>query len=691
MSGRYAITGGHPFPMGARFDGEGVNFAVFSAHAERIELCLFSEDGARELQRLTLPERDGDIWFGYVAGLKPGRKYGLRAHGPYRPEHGHRFNPNKLLIDPHARELHGGLVWNDAILGYRAGADDLSFDRRDSAPFVPKGVIAAPDNFDWEGVQVPDRPMSETVIYEAHVKGLTRLLPGIAYPGTFAALGSDRVIAHLAQLGITAVELLPVHAFIDDKHVHDRGLTNYWGYQSIGWFAPHPAYGSTTDFKQMVKRLHAAGIEVILDVVYNHSGEGDETGPTLSLRGLDNASYYRLQDDPRHYVNHTGTGNMLDTTHPMVLRMVMDSLRYWAGVMGVDGFRFDLAPALGRTRWGFDPAAPFFDALRQDPLLATKKLIAEPWDVGPAGYRLGAFPPPFAEWNDTYRDTVRRFWRGDAGQVGDMAARLTGSAQQFDHGGRPATSSVNFITAHDGFTLADVVSHSRRHNEANGENGTDGHGENHSDNLGVEGPSDDPAIHIARGARMRAMIATLMLSQGTPMLLAGDELGHSQGGNNNAYCQDNAVTWLNWADADEDLLAFTRQAIAFRKEHPVLRQKLFLHGRERASDGRKDLLWLRPDGTPMRPADWQDGEMKILCAALRMASDTPAFTAQGCALFIVLNAGAEARVALPACPDGACWAWGLDSAEPGRAPARITTPQVTVAGQSVIALVVDKD
>jgi isoamylase len=691
MSERFAITDGRPFPMGATFDGEGANFAVFSANAERIEICLFSHDGKREVQRLPLPEREGDIWYGYVAGLHPGQSYGLRAHGPYRPEHGHRFNPSKLLIDPYARALHGPLVWHDAILGYEAGSGDLSFDTNDSAPYVPKSVITAPDGFDWEGVSAPRHPMAQTVIYEAHVKGLTRLMPGTDHPGTFAALGSNRVIDHLTDLGITAVELLPVHAFIDDKHLYDRGLTNYWGYQSIGWFAPHPAYGCIADFQKMVKRLHAAGIEVILDVVFNHSGEGDALGPTLSLRGLDNASYYRLQDDPRLYVNDTGTGNTLDTTHPMVLRLMMDSLRYWAGVMGVDGFRFDLAPALGRTRSGFDPAAPFFDALRQDPLLASRKLIAEPWDLGPAGYQLGAFPAPFAEWNDKYRDGVRRFWRGDAGQAGEMAARLAGSAQLFDRGGRPATSSVNFLTAHDGFTLDDVVSYSRRHNEANGENGADGHGDNHSDNFGAEGAGDDTAMLAARSARKRAMLATLMLSQGTPMLLAGDEIGNSQGGNNNAYCQDNEVTWLDWERADQAFLVFVRQAIAFRKAHPVLRQRLFLHSRERASDGREDLFWRRTDGATMKGADWHDPELKIICAELRMASDTPAYAAQENALFVVLNAGSETSVTLPACPVGAYWYWGLDSANPDRQPDRITMPRVTVAGQSVIALVMGMD
>jgi isoamylase len=560
--GGHAVSAGRPWPMGASFTGDGVNFAVFSAHAEKIELCLFTADGRKETARLPIIERDGDIWHIHVGGLTLGTVYGFRAHGPYAPEQGHRFNPHKLLLDPYARALEGRLKWSDAVMGYKIGSPrgDLSFDTRDSAFAVPKAVVADP-SFSWGNDQAPRTPRIDTVIYEAHVKSMTALHPGVdkGLRGTYLGLCSDPVIAHLQKLGVTAIELLPVQAFIDDRFLIAKGLRNHWGYNTLAFFAPEPRFmsqGALWEFQTMVRRFHSAGIEVILDVVYNHTAEGDEWGPTLSYRGLDNASYYRLAGGGRHYVNDTGTGNTLNLTHPMVLRMVMDSLRYWVEVGHVDGFRFDLATVLGREAHGFDPNGGFFDAIRQDPVLSRVKLIAEPWDVGPGGYQLGAYPHPFHEWNDRFRDGVRRFWKGDAGMTRDLAARILGSADRFDHSGRAATSSVNFVTSHDGFTLEDLVSFTVKRNLANGEDNRDGHHENHSDNLGHEGPTKDRKVLAARALRKRNLLATLMLAQGVPMLLAGDEIGHSQGGNNNAYAQDNETSWIDWATADEDLLRF---------------------------------------------------------------------------------------------------------------------------------------
>jgi glycogen operon protein len=643
-----------------------VNFAVFSAHAELIELCLFSDDGRREVARLPFRERDGDIWHLHVAGLTVGTLYGLRAHGPHAPERGHRFNPHKLLIDPYARGLSGRLRWSDALMGYRIGSPrgDLSYDTRDSAFAVPKSVVTDP-TFTWGDDRAPLTPRSETLIYEAHVKALTALHPQVdkGLRGSFLALASEPVIAHLQALGVTAVELMPVQAFVDDRFLVARGLRNHWGYQTIGFFAPEPRYltrGALWEMQTMVRRLHAAGIEVILDVVYNHTGEGDEWGPTLSLRGLDNASYYRLTNGGRHYVNDTGTGNTLNLAHPMVLRMVMDSLRYWVEQVHVDGFRFDLATVLGREAQGFDPNGGFFDAIRQDPVLARVKLIAEPWDIGPGGYQLGAYPHPFHEWNDRFRDGVRRFWRGDAGLTRDLAARLLGSAERFDHSGRAATSSVNFVTAHDGFTLEDLVSYTVRRNWANGEENRDGHHENHSDNLGVEGPSADPAIRAARDLRKRNLLATLMLSQGVPMLLAGDELGHSQGGNNNAYAQDNATTWLDWGQGDAALLRFVRRLAGLRRELAVLRQRRFLHGRARPADGLADVIWRRADGSVPRGEDWHDPAFRCLCVELRMAAETPDPGAP--AVYAVFNAGPAVALRLPDTAPG--WECVLDTTRP---------------------------
>lgn len=663
MTQTIAMTAGRPTPLGATFDGAGVNFAVFSQHAERAVLCLFDERN-RET-RVDLPEREGHVWHGHVEGLRPGQKYGFRMHGPYRPHEGHRFNARKLLIDPYAKRLTGRPAAHDALMGYRVGHHDadLSFDRRDSAQHMPKSVVVDP-SFAWGDDRALHRPLSETVIYEAHVKGLTAGRTDIGHRGSYLAMASEPVLDHLTRLGVTAIELLPVHAFADDRFLTDRKLTNFWGYMSYGFFAPEPRYmqtGDIAEFQQMVARFHKAGIEVILDVVYNHTAEGNELGPTLSFRGLDNASYYRLADDRRFYVNDAGTGNVLNLDSPFTLRLVMDSLRYWVQVMHVDGFRFDLASVLGRTRGVFDRDAPLFRAIRQDPVLNRVKLIAEPWDIGSGGYQLGAYPAPFAEWNDRYRDQIRGFWRGDPGLIGKLAKRVAGSAARFDHDGRPATSSVNFVAAHDGFTLMDTVSFNDKHNEANGEENRDGHNHNLSDNMGAEGPTDDPAITAARDRRRRNLIATLMLSQGTPMLLAGDELGNSQGGNNNAYAQDNPTGWVDWDGADPAFLDFVRRVIAFRRAHPILRQKRFLHSQPREQDGLPDLFWRRADGAPMTPDDWNDPDRRLLAAEMRMASGTPAYAALPGAVFLVFNNGPEAQVRLPDAPDGR-WRRRLDSA-----------------------------
>ncbi len=652
--------------MGATITGDGVNFAVFSAHAAMIELCLFSGDGRKELSRVPIRDRDGDIWHIHVGGLTAGQVYGFRAHGPYDPERGHRFNPHKLLLDPYARALEGRLKWSDALMGYRIGSPkgDLSYDTRDSAFAVAKAVVTDP-SFGWGNDQPPARTRSETVIYEAHVRGLTMRHPHVekGLRGTYLGLASDAMIEHMLKTGVTAVEILPVQAMSDERFLLAKGLRNYWGYNTLAFFAPEPRYmgkGGLWEFQTMVRRLHTAGIEVILDVVYNHSAEGDEWGRTLSFRGLDNASYYRLAEGGRKYVNDTGTGNTLNLTHPMVLRMVMDSLRYWVEVCHVDGFRFDLATVLGREVGGFDPNGGFFDAIRQDPVLSRVKLIAEPWDIGPGGYQLGAYPHPFLEWNDRFRDGVRRFWRGDAGLTRDLAARICGSAEKFDHSGRAATSSVNLITSHDGFTLEDLVSYTVKRNWDNGEDNRDGHSENHSDNLGVEGPSPDKAVRAARDLRKRNLLATLFLSQGVPMLLAGDEIGQTQGGNNNAYAQDNEISWLNWRDTDVALTAFVARLAALRRDHPVLRQRRFLHARARAADGLRDVIWRRPDGAEPSPQDWHDPAFRCLCVEMRMSAEggdpSPA------AVFLVFNSGPAVPLVLP--ETAPAWELVLDTTRP---------------------------
>lgn len=663
---RFATTPGRPWPMGASLTGGGINFAVFSAHAERVDLCLFTPDGRKETARLPLKERDGDIWHIHVEGLGAGTVYGFRVHGPYAPERGHRFNPHKLLLDPYARAVEGRFRWSDAVMGYKVGSPrgDLSFDTRDSAFAVPKAVVTDAA-FDWGDDRPPQHAARDTVIYEAHVKSLTALHPAVTpgLRGTYLGLASDPMIEHLLRLGVTTVELMPVQSFIDDRFLVARGLTNHWGYNTLGFFTPEARYMSKSalrEFQTMTRRLHQAGIEVILDVVYNHTAESDEWGPTLSFRGLDNASYYKLTQGGRHYANDTGTGNTLDLTQPMVLRLVMDSLRYWVEVGHVDGFRFDLATVLGREAQGFDPRGGFFDAIRQDPTLARVKLIAEPWDIGPGGYQLGAFPHPFQEWNDRFRDGARRFWKGDAGQTRDLAARLLGSADKFDHSGRGATSSINFVTSHDGFTLQDLVSFTLKRNFANGEDNRDGHHENHSDSFGVEGVSDDPAVQAARALRKRNLMATLMLAQGVPMILAGDEIGHSQGGNNNAYAQDNATSWIDWSRADLDFLGFVQRLAALRQALPVLRQTRFLHGQARGADGLPDVVWRRADGSQPQSEDWHDPGFRCLCVELRLAAEVQDPASE--AVFAVFNSGPVTQLVLPDTAPG--WHLLLDTTRP---------------------------
>ncbi|HET7728951.1 MAG TPA: glycogen debranching protein GlgX [Usitatibacter sp.] len=604
---------GSPYPLGATWDGEGVNFAVFSRYAEKVELCLFDEGGKREAQRITLRERTDFVWHGYVPGLKPGQLYGYRVHGPYDPGRGHRFNPHKLLLDPYARNIVGAIHWSDIQFGYTIGhkKEDMSQDKRDSAPGMPRCQVIDPA-FDWEGDMHVERACTERVIYEMHVGGYTRLHPDVPqdHKGKYLGLCTPQVLDHLKSLGVTTLELLPVQAFVDDRPIVERGLKNYWGYNTMGFFAPDARYAvadPVREFKTMVRTLHAADFEVVLDVVYNHTGEGNEKGPTLSFRGLDNCSYYRLGDaDKRFCADFTGCGNSLDLRNPRVLQLVVDSLRYWVSEMHVDGFRFDLASTLGRDSHGFDPNHPFFVVMRQDPVLSQRLLIAEPWDLGEGGYQVGRFPHGWAEWNDKYRDTMRAFWKGDGGLIGEFAQRLTGSSDHYALSQRGPCASVNFVTAHDGFTLHDLVSYNEKHNEANGEDNRDGNTNNISWNYGVEGPTDDPEIVGLRERQKRNLLATLLLSQGVPMILAGDEVGRTQMGNNNTYCQDNELNWHDWYWDDNKwrLLNFTKKMIRLRKAHPLFRRRDFFKGVQLGMDGRKDVSWLKPDGTEMTNDEW---------------------------------------------------------------------------------------
>jgi isoamylase len=621
------IWPGKPYPLGATWDGEGVNFALFSEHAEKVELCLFDATGRRETHRVQLREQTDQVWHCYLPEARPGLIYGYRVYGPYDPAKGLRFNPHKLLLDPYAKQVQS-LQWNDSDFGYRIGHKnaDLSFDRRDSAAGMMKGVVIE-TAFTWESDRPPKIPWHKSVIYEVHVKGFTMRHPKVppTMRGTFAGLSTAPVIDHFKKLGITAVELMPVHCFVDDRHLLEKGLRNYWGYNTIGFFAPEPRYcstGSVSEFKTMVKALHSANIEVILDVVYNHTAEGNQMGPTLSFRGIDNSVYYRLTpNDPRYYMDYTGTGNTLNVRHPRVLQLITDSLRYWVLEMHVDGFRFDLAATLARELHEVDRLGAFLDIIHQDPVLSQVKLIAEPWDLGEGGYQVGKFPVGWAEWNDRYRDTVRSYWKGDGGVLGELAYRLTGSSDLYAHSGRSPYASINFVTAHDGFTLNDLVSYNQKHNEANGEENRDGTDNNRSWNCGAEGPTDDSEVNSLRMRQKRNFLATLFLSQGVPMLLAGDAIGPTQNGNNNAYCQDNEISWLDWDEKsqDRDLLAFTRFVIALRKNHPIFHRRKFFQGRSIKGTQVKDIIWLLPDGREMSEEEWKQESAR--CLGLFLAGD----------------------------------------------------------------------
>ena len=623
---------GLPYPRGATWDGAGVNFALFSEHAAKVELCLFdSPDAPEEAERVTLPEQTDMIWHGYLPDLRPGQVYGYRVHGPYDPSQGMRFNLNKVLLDPYAKAIGRNLRWDDALFGYAIGRDDLSFDERDSAAVAPLAMVID-TAFTWGEDRKPNTPWHKTLIYEAHVKGLTVRHPGVpeAIRGTYAGLASEAVIEHLTGLGVTAIELLPVQFRVDDRHLVEKGLANYWGYNTIGFFAPDPRYasggpapaGAVSEFKSMVRTLHAAGIEVILDVVYNHTAEGNQNGPTLSFRGVDNASYYRLSpDDPRYYMDYTGCGNTLNMRHPRTIQLLTDSLRYWVTEMRVDGFRFDLASALARELHEVGKLDGFFDIILQDPVLSRVKLIAEPWHLGEGGYHVGNFPVGWAEWNGKYRDCVRRFWKGDGGAVSELATRLSGSSDLYAHNGRKPYASVNLVTCHDGFTLHDLVSYDDKHNEANSEGNRDGHADNHSWNCGAEGPTDDPAVNELRERQKRNMLATLLLSQGVPMLLAGDEFGHTQNGNNNAYCQDNETTWLNWdhTPPQRELRNFVRRVVGVWRNQPVLRRRHFFQGRRLHGSGVTDVSWFDPTGGEMTDEAWDSGWAR--CFGVRWAGD----------------------------------------------------------------------
>ncbi|TCK43316.1 glycogen operon protein [Paraburkholderia sp. BL8N3] len=675
------IAEGSPFPLGATWDGEGVNFALFSANATKVELCLFDEKGEKELERIELPEYTDEVWHVYVFGLKPGAVYGYRVHGPYEPEAGHRFNPNKLLLDPYAKAHVGELKWDPAVFGYtlNADGDDLTFDERDSAPFMQKCQVVD-QTFTWTHPTRVRVPWEHTIFYETHVRGYTKRHPAVpeAMRGTFEGLGQQEVIEHIKSLGVTSVELLPIHSFLNDSHLTEKGLTNYWGYNTIGFFAADPRFfargpGVVAEFKEMIDRMHEAGLEVILDVVYNHTAEGNERGPTLSFRGIDNASYYRLMpEENRYYINDTGTGNTLNLAHPRVLQMVTDSLRYWVTEMNVDGFRFDLATILGREPYGFDEGGGFLDSCRQDPILSSVKLIAEPWDCGPGGYQVGGFPPGWAEWNDRYRDTVRSFWKGDDGVAAELATRITASGDKFNHRGRRPWASVNFITAHDGFTLNDLVSYNEKHNDANGEDNNDGHSDNKSWNCGVEGPGEDPEIRTLRERQKRNMLATLLFSQGTPMVLAGDEFGRTQQGNNNAYCQDNEISWVDWEGIDDDgraLTEFVRKLTTLRHTLPVLRRGRFLTGEYHEDLQVTDVKWLSPAGDELMPEQWDDPSMRCFGLVIDGRAQATGIRrpASDATLLVVVNAHHDVvDFTLPEVPGSDQWSCLIDTNAPIR-------------------------
>jgi glycogen operon protein len=691
---------GSPFPLGATYDGLGANFAVYSDAADRVELCLFDDDGVET--RHDLPERTAYVWHGYLPTIAPGQRYGYRVHGAWAPREGLRSNPAKLLLDPYAKAIEGQVRWNPSLFPYRFGSPDER-DDADSASFVPRSVVVNPF-FDWADDHPPRTPLNESIVYEVHVKGFTKLHPDVpeALRGTYAGLAHPAALRHLEELGITAVELLPVHQFVHGDHVASKGLRNYWGYDSIGFLAPHNDYSSSGElgeqigeFKAMVRALHASGIEVILDVVYNHTAEGNHLGPMLALKGLDNASYYRLTDDRRYYMDYTGTGNSLNVRNPYVLQLIMDSLRYWVTEMHVDGFRFDLATVLARELHDVDRLASFFDLIQQDPVISRVKLIAEPWDVGEGGYQVGNFPPLWSEWNGRYRDTVRDFWRGEPRQLGDFAYRITGSSDLYAHNGRRPHASINFITAHDGFTLADLVAYNGKHNEANGEGNRDGTDDNRAWNSGAEGVTDDATVNRLRGRQRRNFLATLLLSQGVPMILGGDELGRSQGGNNNAYCQDNEISWFDWSDVDEPLLEFTRRLIAFRNEHAVFRRRLFFQGRPIHGSEAGDIEWYTMAGEVMTDRDWNLGTAGGV--GMLLAGDLiPDRTDRGEPIeddtfYVIFNGLAEdVRARLPNRSAEANWALVLDTAADAPFPESATTfpsgSEIPVIGRSVVVL-----
>ncbi len=691
---------GLPHPRGATWNGEGTNFAVFSANATKVEVCIFDLSGSNEVQRIALPEYTNEVWHGFVPDIHPGTPYGFRVYGPYDPGNGHRFNPNKLLLDPYAGAHIGRLTWNPALFGYQLElGDDLTFDERDSAPFVPKCTVVDPQ-FDWAGTRDHKAlPWDDTIIYELHVRGYTKNHEAVPTDlrGTYAGLSTPEVLKYIKSLGITAIELLPVHTFISDQHLIDKGLTNYWGYNSIGFFAPDPRYAanpldSLREFKEMVARIHDEGMEVILDVVYNHTAEGNEYGPTLSFKGMDNASYYRLiPDQKRYYINDTGTGNTLNLSHARVIQMVTDSLRYWVHQTRVDGFRFDLGTILAREQNGFDNQSGFLKACSQDPLLSTVKLIAEPWDCGPGGYQVGAFPPGWAEWNDKFRDDVRDFWRGQLPAM-RLADRLCASEDYFNHRGRRPWACINFVTAHDGFTLNDVVSYNEKHNDANGEENRDGTSDNRSWNCGVEGPTDDADITGSRNRQMRNLFATLLLSQGTPMLVAGDEFARTQNGNNNAYCQDNEISWVDWTlrDKHESLTNFVRKVAALRHKYPILRRNLFLNGQCIEDLGVRDVTWISQTGRQMAEEDWHSPDLRCFGMLLDGRAPTSGIRQHGkeTTILIVINGNPEAtEFHLPECPGSCDWMLAVDTNNPDVAEGLLfrTGTVYNVAARSLLA------
>jgi isoamylase len=670
---RNRLAEGLPFPRGATWDGKGVNFALFSANATKVEVCLFDADGKNEQERIELPEYTDQVFHGWLPDLTPGQVYAFRVHGPYDPNNGQRFNANKLLLDPYARGHTGDLTWNPALFGYELGKDDLTFDKRDSAPFVPKCVVVDP-GFDWTGESNRNPiPWDHTNIYELHVKGFTKRHPSVPkkLQGTYAGLGTKEVVDYIKSLGVTTVELMPVHTFVNDDYLINKGLTNYWGYNTIGFFAPDTRYASERantlrEFKEMVARFHDAGLEVLMDVVYNHTAEGNEKGPTLSFKGIDNASYYRLLPDQlRYYINDTGTGNTLNLTHPRVLQMVTDSLRYWVAETHVDGFRFDLGTILAREPNGFDNQSGFLKSCSQDPVLGTVKLIAEPWDCGPGGYQVGGFPPGWAEWNDKFRDTVRDFWRGEASAAA-LAPRLCGSPDTFNHQGRRPWASVNFVTAHDGFTLNDLVSYNDKHNAANGEDNRDGQSNNRSWNCGAEGPTRKREVSQLRQRQMRNMLATLLLSQGTPMLLAGDEFARTQNGNNNAYCQDNEISWVNWDVKEKGgaLLQFVKKLYRLRHSYPIVRRGRYFSGEHNDDLGVKDVTWVSAGGGEMTQGEWENPITKCFGMVLDGRAQATGIKKRGIdrAVLLVFNAHYDlVKFTLPDGPGGAGWVRLIDT------------------------------